>query len=147
MKRPTALSATVGLALLLSAPLAGCGGPVGPMPGFALDGPSAMQPVNDFLFARYLDTLHLEIRPESPYSVEVGFVEREGRIYVAGRSWAYWVRGLMNHPDARISLAAEIYDVTAVQVTDPRELEVVDESGVVFRLDPRAVPEVVRTGS
>jgi len=147
MKRPTVLAAPLGLALLLSVPLAGCGGPVGPMPGFALDGPPAMQPVNDFLFARYLDRLDLEIRPESPYSVRVGFVEREGRIYVSGRSWAYWVRGLMNHPEARIYLAAEIYDVTAVQVTDPSELEAVGESGVVFRLDPRPVPEVARTGS
>jgi len=132
MKRPTVPTATLGLVVLLSAPLAGCGGPVGPVPGFSLDGPPAMQPVNDFLFARYLDTLDLEIRPESPYSVEVGFVEREGRIYVSGRSWAYWVRRLVNHPDARIYLAAEVYDVTAVQVTDPTELEAVGESWVVF---------------
>lgn len=144
MKR---LIPVLGLGLLVAQPLAGCGGPVGPMPGFALDGPPAMQPVQNFLFARYLDELAIEIRPESPYSVTVGFVEREGRIYVSGPSWSFWVRGLERHPEARIYLAAEIYDVTAVPVTDPSELEKVGESGVVFRLDPRATPEVARTGS
>jgi len=134
------------LLLALAAPLVGCGGPVGPMPGFALDGPPAMQPVRNFLFARYLDELAIEIRPEAPYSVTVGFVERAGRIYVSGPSWSFWVRGLENHPDARIYLAAEIYDVTAVQVTDAAELEQVEDCGVVFRLDPRAQDEVARTG-
>jgi hypothetical protein len=56
------------------------------------------------------------------------------------------VRGLQSHPDARIYLAAEIYDVTAVQVSDPSELEQAGSSGVVFRLDPRAPEEVARTG-
>lgn len=144
MKR---LIRSFGLAVVLAGSFVGCGGPVGPIPGFGLDGPLAMQPVQSFLFARDLDTLAIEIRPEAPYSVTVGFVEREGRIYVSGRSWAFWVRGLEHHPEARIFLAEEIYDVTATRVTDPAELEQAGESGVVFRLDPRAVLEVVRTGS
>ncbi|HVP28711.1 MAG TPA: hypothetical protein VMW35_06075 [Myxococcota bacterium] len=146
MKRPTSLLGPV-LSLAVGAVLvAGCGGPVGPMPGFALEGPPAMQPVQNFLFARDLSTVDLEVRPSAPFSVRLWLVERAGRIYVSGPSWSFWVHGLRQAPDTRILLGAEIYEVRAVEVTDPAEREGVGESGVVFRLDPRPTPEVAQEG-
>lgn len=81
-------------ALAASSALGGCGGPVLIIPGGALSGEVVETPVDDWSFVRstFID---LETRPEDPYSVELNYVLRDGRIYIdpaEGRRWLDHIR-------------------------------------------------------
>jgi len=108
--------------------LAACGGPVGPFAGGRLSGDVERDPIADWSFANQYALMQVETRPENPYSVNVHFYVVEGRLYIeAGRdrSFSRWRRLLWENPDVRVRFGERVYEVTAVEVTDPEEIAAV----------------------
>jgi hypothetical protein len=128
-----------GRALLITAVVwvaSGCGGPFLVVPGGALSGELASEPVEDWSFVSdsFID---LETRPSDPYSVELNYVVQDGQLYVdpaEGRKWLTYIR---EDPRVRVRFGNTIYPLTAVLVGRPGELEGFDADRFVYRLDPR----------
>jgi len=110
--------------LLLSGLLLGCG-PLGPLPGGALDGEQASTLPVDWSFSDAYDTVQLEVRPSDPYSVNVWCVATGGALYVgAGRGGSStWARVLLDDPRARLRIGSTLYDVRTVRVTAVPEIQ------------------------
>jgi hypothetical protein len=128
---------TLILAALISAVAMGCGGPFLVFPGGSLSGEAISQPVTDWSFAtdRFID---LEVRPDDPYSVELNYIVRDGKLYIdpaEGRNWLDYIR---EDPRVRVRFDKKIYPATAVLVGRPGELAGFDADRFVYRLDSRA---------
>ena len=128
--------ATVGLAGLVAA----CGGPVLMIPGGALSGEVVEAPVEDWSFAQdaFID---VELRPQDPYSVELNYIVREGRLYIDPAEGRRWFEYLKDDPRLRVRFGDKIYPVQAVLVGRPGELEGFDPDRYVYRLDSRAIDD------
>ena len=125
-------AAVIGTAFLAAA----CGGPLLIIPGGELAGEFVADPVTDWSFATdaFID---LETRIDDPYSVELNYFVRDGRLYIdpaEGRTWFEYLRA---DPRARIRFGDKIYPVTAVLVGKPGELPNFDPERYVYRLDSR----------
>lgn len=129
-----------GLAAVLAALAAlGCGGPFLMLPGGALRGEPVQEAVSDWSFAddRFID---LEVRPSDPYSVEINYTVRDGRLYIdpaEGRRWLDYIR---EDPNVRVRLDGKVYAARAVLVEDPAELEGFEDDRFVYRLEGAAIP-------
>ncbi len=124
------------LALTLFA-LVGCGGPFLVFPGGELSGEVVTEPVDDWSFAD--DTfVDVEFRPGDPYSVELNYVVRDGKLYIDPAEGRTWFDYLRENPNLRVRFGSEIYPVKAVLVGKPGELEGFDADRYVYRLDSRA---------
>jgi len=136
--RTTSLASILLAALVALAVVVGCGGPILVFPGGELSGEVVTEPVADWSFAD--DTfVDLETRPDDPYSVELNYVVRDGKLYVdpaEGRSWLEHIRA---DPRCRVRFDGKVYPVTAVLVGRPGELEGFDADRFVYRLDSRAL--------
>lgn len=133
MRRPIVFAALALGALGLVA----CNGPFLVFPGGELEGEVVAEPVTDWSFvdARFV---HLEVRPDDPYSVELNYVVQDGKLYIdpaEGRSWFDYLRA---DPDVRVRFGDAIYPVTAILVGAPGELAGFDPDRYVYRLDSRA---------
>lgn len=122
--------------VFLLAFVSSCGGPFLMLPGGALSGEVVTTPVDDwsFLDSPFLD---LETRPEDPYSVELNYFVREGKLYIdpaEGRGWFDHIRA---DPLVRARFDGKVYPLRAVLVGEPGELEGFDADRYVYRLDPR----------
>lgn len=116
--------------------LAGCGGPVLIFPGGELRGEVVREPVDDWSFVDDL-FVDLEVRPEQPYSVELNYVVKDGKLYVdpaAGRRWLDYIR---EDSRVRARFDGRVYPLKAVLVGRPGELEGFPEDRFIYRLDPR----------
>ncbi len=139
--------------LLLALALAACQ-PMGPMPGGELSGTVAPAPA-DWTAADAAEIVQLETRPASPYSVNIWGVGI-GPAYsvAAGGGETTWTANIAADPAVRLKVGEAIYELRAVRVTDPAELDVVrlaygrkyemsddqrEQSGsaTVYRLEPR----------
>lgn len=132
MRRPIPMRVSVLVGLTLA-----CGGPMLMVPGGALRGEVVAQPVTDWSFAddRFVD---LEVRPSDPYSVEVNYTVRDGRLYIdpaEGRRWLTYIR---EDPRVRVRFGDKVYSARAVLVEDPQEKVGMDEDRVIYRLDGTA---------
>jgi len=122
------------LALLL---LAACsGGPFLVFPGGELSGEVVREPVEDWSFVTdaFID---LETRPDEPYSVQLNYIVREGRLYIdpaEGRSWLDYIR---EDPRVRVRFDDRIYPCTALLVGKPGELPGFDADRYVYQLHSR----------
>lgn len=125
-----------GLALLGTSMWLACGGPVLVFPGGALSGEVVEEPVEDWSFvrARFLD---LETRPEDPYSVELNYVVRDGKLYIDPAEGRRWLEHIREDPRVRVRFDGKIHPLRAVLVGRPGELEDFDPSRFIYRLDPR----------
>lgn len=114
-----------------------CGGPFLIIPGGELSGEVVTEPVSDWSFAtdRFVD---LETRPDDPYSVELNYVVRDGRLYVDPAEGRKWLDHIRTDPRVRVRFGNKIYPLKAVLVGRPGELEGFDEDRFIYRLDPRA---------
>jgi hypothetical protein len=121
----------LGLALVL-----GCGGPVLVFPGGELSGEVVTEPVDDWSFVtdRFVD---LEVRPDDPYSVELNYIVRDGKLYIDPAEDRTWYQYLKEDARCRVRFGDEIYPVRAVLVGKPGELEGFDADRYIYRLDPR----------
>jgi hypothetical protein len=115
--------------------IVGCNGPMAWMPGGALVGPEQTAQ-NWTAAAAGADTLELETRPEDPYSVRIGFVLRDGDLYIDPAEERSWYAYLVENNAVRVRFADSIYRAEAVEVTDVSELAGFDATRHVFRLEP-----------
>ena len=113
----------------------GCNGPMGWMPGGALVGPEGTAE-NWVTAAAGTDTLELETRPEDPYSVRIGFVLRDGALYIDPAEDRRWYAYLVENHAVRVRFADTIYPARVVAVTDASERAGFDQTRHVFRLEP-----------
>ena len=123
-------------AAIVATTLVGCGGPFFVFPGGELEGDLVNEPPQDWSFVddRFVD---LETRPEDPYSVELNYIVKEGKLYIdpaEGRSWLDHIR---QNPRVRVRFGDKIYPLKAVLVGRPGELVGFDADRYIYRLDPR----------
>ena len=115
---------------------AGCGGPMLVFPGGALRGEVVTTPVDDWSFAddRFID---LETRLDDPYSVELNYFVKDGKLYVDPAEGRRWLDHIRADPRVRVRLGGKVYPATAVLVGKPGELEGFDADRFVYRIDSR----------
>ncbi len=114
----------------------GCGGPMLVFPGGGLSGEVATEPVEDWSFVTdaFVD---LETRPGDPYSVELNYIVRDGKLYIDPAEGKRWFDHIKQDPRVRVRFGRTIYPLTAVLVGLPGELEGFDADRFIYRLDPR----------
>jgi hypothetical protein len=145
----------------LSFALVGCG-PIGPLSGRTLAGPVHSQPVEDWSFVAAQETCQVETNPAEPHSVNTWCLGDGARLYVPSSmirgpklpSERAWVRNVLADPRLRIRIGDEVYERTAVRVTDAAEYDTAraalekkygldpadrdpEREIWIFRLDPR----------
>jgi len=134
--RPRSALASTGLAAVaLACLLAGCDGPFFMFPGGRLSGVEAAPPADWSAFASGI--FELETRPSDPYSVELNYIVKDGKLYVDPAEGRRWLDHMRADPHVRVRFVDEVYPLRAVRVTDPAELEGFDPERIVYRLDPR----------
>ena len=128
----------VHLVLLSLALIVGvaCNGPLLVFPGGELGGTVVTEPVEDWSFATE-SFVDLETRPEDPYSVELNYFVKDGKLYLDPAEGRRWLDHLRANSEARVRFGDQIYPVTAVLVGKPGELEGFDPERFVYRLDSR----------
>jgi hypothetical protein len=147
------------LAALTASLLTGCG-PLGPIPGGALDGQEHSGAPPDWRSLADVDQIQLETRPSDPYSVNTWMGVYRGRPYVPTSmilgaddpTDRQWVKNVLEDPNVRVRVEGVVYPLRAVRVKDDVELAAVRalllekyeveadehvEQGWIFRLDPR----------
>ena len=139
------------MAALLTA--TACSEPFGFIPGGELEGEVAQVPA-DWSDLRGRHNVQLELRPDSPYSINMWAVGIGPDVYVATREdGTRWTEYLERTPDVRVRVDTAIYELVAVRVRDRAERHAVSAAfatkyeldpadnwvaaGQVFRLDPR----------
>ena len=131
------LSRAVLLIFLLVTGALACGGPHMIFPGGALSGEVIREPVEDWSFLTEL-FIDLETRPDDPYSVQLNYFVRDGKLYVDPAEGRRWLEHIRADPRVRARFSGRIYPLTAVLVGRPGELEGFDPERFIYRLDPRA---------
>jgi hypothetical protein len=133
-KRPGSRSSQLLAGTLASLAFA-CGGPFLVFPGGELRGQLVAEPVSDWSFvdSTFVD---LEVRPDDPYSVELNYVVRDGRLYIDPAEGRRWLEYLREDDRVRVRFGDRIYPVRAVLVGRPGELEGFDSDRFIYRLDP-----------
>jgi hypothetical protein len=125
----------LGATLLIS-----CGGPIElipgalALPGGELSGDEGVASSWDEAAAGQ-SVMDLETRPEDPYSVRIGFVLREGKLYIDPAEGRQWYEHLATNPSVRVRFDETVYRARAVEVTNPTELTGFDSDRHVFRLE------------
>lgn len=109
----------VGLMLLV---VAACQ-PIGPMPGGALNG--TVQPVpSDWGELAKVDTVQLETRPDSPYSVNIWGIALGANYYVAaGSGETSWTKYIEANANVRLRIGESVFELRATRVTESQELD------------------------
>ena len=111
------------LALLLTLPITGCGGPFVLLPGGALEGTTAAIP-DSWSSTEAVKTVQLETRPADRYSVNIWVIALGGNLYVhAGANRGAWVENIEADPNVRLRVNDSIYDLAASRVDDQKEFD------------------------
>jgi hypothetical protein len=114
---------TVFLALMLAAPIAGCGDPLLILPGKALEGSTIAAP-ESWSFTDAVDTVQLETLPGEPYSVNIWVIALDENLYVhAGANRSTWVENMEADPNVRLRVKDSIYELLASRVEDQGEFD------------------------
>jgi hypothetical protein len=113
-----------------------CGGPMLMFPGGELSGEVVQEPVEDWSFVTE-SFVDLETTPYDPYSVQLNYIVRDGKLYLDPAEGRAWFDYLKEDPNVRVRFGDKIYPVTAVLVGRPGELEGFDPDRFVYRLDSR----------
>ncbi len=111
-----------------------CGGPVGIIPGGLLSGEEASASSWSDVISES-GILALETRPEDPYSVHVGYVYRDGKIYIDPAEDRGWYQNLKANPSVRVRFDDRVYRARAALVTDAAEREGFEPDRHVYRLE------------
>ncbi len=131
--------------LALSLSLAACDGPFGITSGGELSGTVEDPPVV-WQFEAEAGLAQLETRPEDPYSINLAYVQLDGRLYVyAGDTRTNWVQHIEQNPLVRILIDETLYPVRVVRVSDDEELAAFAAqwtSRGMFQRDPLQFEEV-----
>lgn len=127
---------TFAIALCALACVVGCGGPTLMFPGGALSGEVVEEIPEDWSFVTdsFVD---LETRPSDPYSVEVNYTVRDGRLYIDPAEGRRWLDHIREDARVRVRFGGRVYPLEAVRVEDPAELEGFPEDRFIYRLQAR----------
>ena len=108
------------------------------LPGGALRGEVVAEPVTDWSFVDDA-FVHLEVRPSDPYSVELNYFVRDGKLYIDPAEGRRWLEYIREDPRVRVRFAGKVYPATAVLVRSPGDpvMEGFDADRFVYRLDSR----------
>lgn len=112
---------TLGSFILLSAigaQLTACTDPIVMLPGGKLSG--EVKPALK-TWQSVPDVVQLEMRPDSPYSVNIWAVVSNGKLYVATQD-AKWQPFIEAEDDVRLRIDSTVYELEAEQVDDAEEL-------------------------
>jgi hypothetical protein len=88
----------------------------------------------------------LETRPDEPYSINLVYVQMDGRLYIyAGDTRTNWVQHIEQDPRIRLRIGETIYPARAVRITNDDEIAAfaaIWTSRGMFQRDPLAFEEV-----
>ena len=122
--------------ILVLVSVAGCGGPFYAIPGGALDGPVATSTPSDWSSMQD-GVLQVETRIDDPYSVEINYVVRNGKLYIDPAEGRAWLAHLRADPKVRVRLDGSVYPMQATLVQGPAEREGFEADRFVYRLEAR----------
>lgn len=127
---------SVAIVVLIALFSSACGGPFLVFPGGRLSGEVVSEPISDWSFAddRFID---IETRPGDPYSVELNYIVKDGKLYIDPAEGRSWLEHIREDPNLRVRFGERVYPVTAVLVGKPGELEGFDADRFIYRLDSR----------
>ena len=129
----------------LSLVLLACEGPLVFTAGGELSG-TVTDPPTTWQFANESGLAQLETRPEDPYSINLAYVQMDGRLYIyAGNTRTNWVEHIEEIPLVRIRVDETIYPVRAIRVIDNDEINdfaIQWSNRSVFQRDPVQFDEV-----
>lgn len=122
----------LALALLT---LAACGEPFFYFSGARLNGEEASL----LEFPSASGVMQLETLPSDPYSVNIGFVLLDGKIYIDPAQDRQWYQNILVEPAVRIRFEDSdlVHPMSAVKETDPATLAQFDPQRIILRLEPR----------
>jgi hypothetical protein len=101
--------------------LLACDGPLGPIPGGALAGSEAPCPKDGFGFARAVQEIQLEVRPDAPRSVTTWAIVEGDTLHVPadffnpGKRWPLQADA---DPRVRVRIQGQVYACAAHRVRD-----------------------------
>lgn len=99
-------------------------------PGLWLRGETVEERVADWSFSGETEEIFIETRPwyGIPHSTTIWCAALDGGLYVGsyGDQRKAWERNIERNPEARLSIAGRIYDVTVAPVTDGDRIEALD---------------------
>ena len=125
--------------------LSSCEGPLPFMAGGKLTGTESDAPVRWLLEADSA-VAQLETRPENPYSINLTYVQSDGRFYIyAGDTRTNWVSHIEDNPLVRIRVDDTVYSARAERVQGGAEFSrfaAIWANLSVFQRDPLAFEEV-----
>jgi hypothetical protein len=102
---------------------AACGNPFLLLPGHALEGTPAAVP-ESWSFTDAVETVQLETRPASPYSVNIWVIALGKNLYVhAGANHSTWVEHIEADPNVRLRVNDSIYELSASRVDGQDEFD------------------------
>lgn len=116
--------------------LPACTGPFLMFPGGELNGDVVDEPVAGWSFVTSR-SMHLETRPDKPYSVALGYIVKDGKLYIdpaEGRRWLDYIR---KDPRVRVRFGGKIYRLRAILIDSPGELNGFAHDRFIYRLDSR----------
>ena len=109
--------------VVLTALIAGCGGPLTLLPGGALEGTVVEAPAS-WSFTDQVETVQLESLPADPYSVNIWVIALDEGLFVhAGANRAAWVENIEADPNVRLRVDGSIYELAAVRVGSQDEFD------------------------
>ncbi len=115
------------------------------MAGGELSGTVADVPV-PWEFAEESGLAQLETRPQDPYSINLAYVQMDGRLYIyAGDTRTSWVQHIEQNPLVRIRVNNIIYPARAVRVNNDDEIvkfAAIWVSRSTFQRDPNGLEEI-----
>ncbi len=144
-------NSVAALALLLAL---GCG----PVPGGSLAG--SVTPIPDDwsgVLGGDRAFCEIESRPADPHSIQIECFLEGGQLFAQSHRWARakwwptesWASIWLQHPDVRVRIGDRLYELRAVEVTEPglretllreRGYDPVPDGIVLFRFEPRPRP-------
>jgi hypothetical protein len=126
------------LVLFAALIFSGCGGPFLLLPGGRLAGAEA--PLDLSLVPSGAAVLQLETNANGPYSVNLGFRQIAGQIYIDPDPERRWYQHIQADPNVRIRFGGEdaVHPVLAEVVTDSELLTQFTPDRIVIRLVPRS---------
>jgi len=115
-----------------------CSGPIGPIPGGALEGEEIAWP-DDWSFTDNIENVLLQTDPEDPYSVTIWCVARANTLYFAAADKeSHWVQNINDNSKVILSVDTRLIRGTASTVTERAEAEPVIQAYLEkYKIDSR----------
>ena len=82
--------------------------------------------------------LQIETLPADPYSVNIGFVLLDGKLYIDPAEDRQWYQNILVEPTVRIRFSGSdlVHPMLTVRETDPATLAQFDPQRIILKLEP-----------